>query len=121
MPLAALAAAAASPVDAEGERAALALDEKVLVELMRTMRGMYFSYDTDITRSLQHKHELVSSASPNKDEGNGLVEPNPTLPLWRRVDRRFFWNASLVAPFIEAGVSARCRRLQITELTRAYK
>lgn len=108
MPLPELAAAAtqASPIDPEGERAAVELDEKVLLELLRTMRGMYFSHDNnDITRSLQHKHEIVTAASKDKRESGGLVEPNPTLPLWRRADRRFFWNAHLQAPFIEAGVS----------------
>lgn len=109
MPLPELAAAAsnASPIDPEGERAALELDGKVLAELLRSLRGMYFSYDTDITRSLQHKYEQVNALSPSKDSGGGLVEPNPTLPLWRRADRRFFWNAHLMAPFIEAGVSFR--------------
>jgi phosphatidylinositol 4-phosphatase len=33
-----------------------------------------------------------------------LAEPFPTLPLWRRVDRQFWWNEWLMKPFIEAGV-----------------
>lgn len=105
LPELAAAAIGASPVDVEGERAAQELDGKVLAELLRSLRGMYFSYETDITRSLQHKYEQVNAAlSLSKDSGGGLVEPNPTLPLWRRADRRFFWNAHLMAPFIEAGL-----------------
>jgi len=35
-----------------------------------------------------------------------LAEPLSTLPLWRRVDRQFWWNEHLSNPFIDAGVSA---------------
>jgi hypothetical protein len=35
---------------------------------------------------------------------NALDEPFPTLPLWRRVDRQFWWNEALSRPFIDAGV-----------------
>ena len=34
-----------------------------------------------------------------------LAEPLPALPLWRRVDRQFWWNEHLSKPFIDAGVS----------------
>lgn len=34
-----------------------------------------------------------------------MSEPNPTLPLWRRVDRRFWWNEWLSKSFVDAGVS----------------
>jgi hypothetical protein len=33
-----------------------------------------------------------------------MVEPNPTLPLWRRVDRKFWWNEWMSKPFVDAGV-----------------
>lgn len=78
----------------------------------------------DITRSLQHKHELISKAkmqnalladlnalddsthlSPIGDKTDVLAEPSPTLPLWRRVDRQFWWNEWLSKPFVDAGVS----------------
>jgi phosphatidylinositol 4-phosphatase len=83
----------------------------------------------DITRSLQHKQDQVvksrehhtlladlnvfpfpESAEFDKEasvEGrkiNPLSEPNPTLPLWRRVDKRFWWNEWLSKAFIDAGV-----------------
>lgn len=52
-----------------------------------------------------------SSPSPLRGRGGGavdkvdpLAEPYPTLPLWRRVDRQFWWNEWLSKPFIDAGV-----------------
>lgn len=53
--------------------------------------------------------ESINSPSEEEDsvEGtkiNPLFEPNPTLPLWRRVDKRFWWNEWLLKPFIDAGV-----------------
>lgn len=81
----------------------------------------------DITRSLQHKHDQVLrlqkqqdllaglGALPNSDKldahapspvaASPLVEPNPAVPLWRRVDKQFWWNEWMLKPFIEAGVS----------------
>jgi len=77
----------------------------------------------DITRTLQHKQEQIakaqkrnalleelnasdSSAQPRAISENVdvLAEPLPTLPLWRRVDRQFWWNEHLSKPFIDAGV-----------------
>lgn len=79
---------------------------------------------TDITRSLQHKHEIITKIkvqkgllvelnvidenqkpSPLGGEVNVLAEPSATLPLWRRVDRQFWWNEWLLKPFVDAGVS----------------
>ena len=78
---------------------------------------------TDITRSLQHKHELIAKAKMqnallaelkivdettqmglNGDKVDVLAEPSSTLPLWRRVDRQFWWNEWLSKPFVDAGV-----------------
>jgi hypothetical protein len=47
----------------------------------------------------QHDETPVEGAKVNP-----LSEPNPTLPLWRRVDKRFWWNEWLLKPFIDAGV-----------------
>ena len=33
-----------------------------------------------------------------------FVEPDIQVPLWRRVDRRFFWNEHLLRDFIDAGL-----------------
>lgn len=38
------------------------------------------------------------------DKVHVLAEPFPTLPLWRRVDRQYWWNEWLSKPFIDAGV-----------------
>ncbi|KAM0792485.1 hypothetical protein ACM66B_005157 [Microbotryomycetes sp. NB124-2] len=88
--------------DQDAARAALELDQKVLAETLRTMRGMYFSCDIDITRSLQSKHALLMASG--QESPVGLVEPRPMMPMWRRADRRFFWNASLMETFISAAL-----------------
>ncbi|TBU49147.1 SacI homology domain-containing protein [Dichomitus squalens] len=119
------------------------LEDKIVRECVReyTRGGMYFAYTfgdnllacmrdvthhllwTDITRSLQHKHELLARAqaqdvlkqtlhileetrrqSPTDDKVDVLVEPAAALPLWRRVDRRFWWNEWLSKPLIDAGL-----------------
>lgn len=77
-----------------------------------------------MTRSLQHKHELIDKAktqnalretlnilddsqrlSPVRETVDVLAEPSAALPLWRRVDRRFWWNEWLSKPFIDNGVT----------------
>ncbi|KAI0362423.1 hypothetical protein OH77DRAFT_1467127 [Trametes cingulata] len=101
------------------------LEDKIVRECIRefTRGGMYFSYTFDITRSLQHKHELIEKAktqnalletlnalddskrlSPVSDTVDVLAEPSAALPLWRRVDRRFWWNEWLSKLFIDAGL-----------------
>ncbi|RXW13347.1 hypothetical protein EST38_g12505 [Candolleomyces aberdarensis] len=109
------------------------LEEKVVRECVRelTKGGMYFAYTFDITRSLQHKQEQIAKSqkqhallqglgalpsddtsssglySPYPKDGekvSALAEPNPTLPLWRRVDKQFWWNESMSKAFIDAGV-----------------
>jgi len=86
---------------------------------------------TDITRSLQQKQDQIVKAQKQHDllsdldalpspegilpaEGiktSPMGEPNPTLPLWRRVDRRFWWNEWLLKPFLDAGVNFFCLAL----------
>lgn len=120
-------AATAPPPDSAEERHS-ELEDKIVRECVKefTRGGMYF----DITRSLQHKQEEIAKSqkknellanlnalpSPESEaaqsqgveaEGrkvNPMSEPNPTLPLWRRVDKRFWWNESLSKPFIDAGL-----------------
>jgi hypothetical protein len=139
----ALAAPASAPVSEEDKHREL--EEKILRQTVKDFaKGeMYFAYDfgksrlvcaprtgaaymlaPDITRSLQHKQDLIckskrqsrlieeltSSGGENPhsatvgDEVDVLSEPLPTLPLWRRVDRQFWWNENLLRPFIDAGV-----------------
>jgi len=82
----------------------------------------------DITRCLQHKRDQVCKANrhdalladlkisesgpspgPSTDSADPLAEPSPTLPLWRRVDKQFWWNEWLSKLFIDAGVRPRIR------------
>ncbi|GAA5970206.1 hypothetical protein JCM11641_000310 [Rhodosporidiobolus odoratus] len=80
--------------DAEVRASQQALDQKLVAECLRMLRGLLFSYDTDITRSLQAKHEQRAESSINH------------LPLWRLADKRFFFNRHLVEPLVQAGLHA---------------
>jgi len=59
---------------------------KILKQLIQA-GDFYFSYDYDLTNSLQRKFK------------QGLSQAS----LWQRVDDRFFWNFFLVQPFIADG------------------
>lgn len=54
-----------------------------------------------------HSHEPPSS-SITAGNWNPNVEPLAHLPLWRRVDRRFWWNEDLIQSFVDAGVRVSC-------------
>ena len=89
---------------------------------------------TDITRSLQRKQELIAKSkkqkalladlnaiddthhSPTEGKVDVLAEPSSTLPLWRRVDRQFWWNEWLSRPFIDSGVRS-CIAQLVSALT----
>lgn len=38
------------------------------------------------------------------DNIDPMAEPYPTLPLWRRVDRQFWWNEWLAKPLVDSGL-----------------
>lgn len=135
-------AATAPPPDNSEERNS-ELEERILRGCLRefTKGDMYFALhfgecthhsrqicksllSSDITRSLQHKHEQITKlhaqskllseldalpkdtiVNPLDDKVDPLLEPSSMLPLWRRVDRRFWWNEWLSKPFMDAGVS----------------
>ncbi|TDL25045.1 hypothetical protein BD410DRAFT_718891 [Rickenella mellea] len=94
------------------------LDSKISKECIKLFGkgGMYLSYNFDITTSLQHKQQQLAgtrSRPPDfkssgnisqPDEVDVTVEPNTNLPLWRRVDKQFWWNEWMLQPFIEAGL-----------------
>lgn len=91
--LADVAAEATNPSEEEDLGAQKELDDKLVAETLRTFRGLYFSYETDVTRTLQNK-----AAEPK-------AESFDHLPLWRRADKRFWFNAHLMSSFVAAGVS----------------
>ncbi|KAL1677413.1 SacI homology domain-containing protein [Schizophyllum commune] len=117
---------AAEPVNVEERNSQL--DDKIVKECIRefTKGDMYLAYNFDITRCLQHKQELIAKSQKQhalmdeltasqsgevaNSEGQGphtvnvLDEPHPTLPLWRRVNRQFWWNESLSKAFVDAGL-----------------
>ncbi|KAI0345325.1 hypothetical protein BDW22DRAFT_1426997 [Trametopsis cervina] len=116
---------ATAPAPTTPEQKNSELEEKVIRDCAShfSKGGMYFAYHFDITRSLQHKQALIAKmkkqqellvqlnaidgtaevSSPD-DKVNVLDEPSSTLPLWRRVDRQYWWNEWLSKPFIEAGL-----------------
>jgi hypothetical protein len=122
---------ATAPAPATVEERHSELETKVVRETIRefTKGGMYFAHNFDITRSLQHKQEQVLKSQKQHDllaglgalpspdnihnvpsspmDGkfvSALAEPNAALPLWRRVDKQFWWNEWMSKPFIDAGL-----------------
>ncbi|KAG0665880.1 hypothetical protein C6P46_005974 [Rhodotorula mucilaginosa] len=84
-----LAAAADKPAVSESQHE---LDVKLVAECLRVMTGLYFSHGTDITRSLQSKHDKA--------------DPLRHTPRWRSADRRFWLNENLMSPFVQAGLDS---------------
>lgn len=56
----------------------------------------------------------ASKLTPEDGKVSVLAEPSPTLPLWRRVDRQYWWNEWLSKPLLDAGV--RCNRPRLSLL-----
>ena len=50
----------------------------------------------------------LSAIPPDAKDGRSssapITETYPALPLWRRIDKRFWWNEWMSKPFIDAGV-----------------
>ena len=69
------------------ERALHDADEDTYLSLLRTLLKtgpMYFSYSFDITNSFQRQ-----------------TQSDPSQPLWRRADDRFFWNKFIQSDLID--------------------
>ncbi|KAF7119144.1 hypothetical protein CNMCM5793_008884 [Aspergillus hiratsukae] len=60
----------------------------LLKELLRT-GPMYFSYALDLTNSFQRQSQS-----------------DPSLPMWKRADDRFFWNRFIQSDFIDFSLGA---------------
>ena len=77
------------------ERALHDLDEDTYLGILKTLLKtgpMYFSYSLDLTNSFQRQ-----------------AQSDPSLPLWKRADDRFFWNKFLqsdLTDFATGGGSA---------------
>ncbi|RGP79176.1 sac1-recessive suppressor of secretory defect [Fusarium longipes] len=78
----------------EGLAKAAPSEPELLPKLLRTAqvlfgssRSFYFSYDFDLTRSLDERS----------------VPPNAETPLHNQVDEVFFWNRHLLQPFTSSG------------------
>ncbi|KAI5069219.1 hypothetical protein GOP47_0015520 [Adiantum capillus-veneris] len=70
-------------------------DEAHFVSLLRTVErtpGLFFSYDTDLTLSLQR--------------ANSFIEVRRSQPLWKQADPRFLWNHYISEDLIENKVHA---------------
>jgi hypothetical protein len=117
------------------------LESKIVRQVMQefTSGGFFYSFDHDLTHTVQQKQRLSSSRAASNAALSSLLatpaKPNPPRseidsflespnigslsssrhgsditslspsellhPLWRRVDRRFFWNEHLMKDFIE--------------------
>lgn len=113
------------------------LETKILKQIISEFSAgtFFYSFDFDLTHSLQHKRQLISSRSatgnalanlltdevatfppspseqapPASPSANSMtkddfIEPDIHVPLWRRADRRFFWNEWLCKDFIDMGL-----------------
>ncbi|CAO1625675.1 unnamed protein product [Sympodiomycopsis kandeliae] len=93
---------------ADQEANRVELEEKLIKETARQYaRGeMFFAYDFDITTSLQRKSEEIAKSTGNQTRAGAAPfdEPQSNLPLWRRVDRKFFHNEYMSRDFINAGL-----------------
>ncbi|PVG02589.1 hypothetical protein CPB86DRAFT_861460 [Serendipita vermifera] len=119
--------AAAAPEPHSVEQRNLVLEDKITKEMIRqfTKGGMYFSYTfADLSNSLQRKQQQVERLKKRESilsdldalgdwstletcEGaQPFKEPLVNLPLWRRIDRRFWWNEHMLQSFVEAELHA---------------
>ena len=123
------------------------LETKILKQIISEFSAgtFFYSLDFDLTHTLQHKRQLISSrsatgtaladllsnetstfppsptesstpgagsrhaktastASMSSMDKDDFSEPDVQVPLWRRADRRFFWNEWLCKEFIELGL-----------------
>ncbi|WVQ86142.1 hypothetical protein IAT38_008310 [Cryptococcus sp. DSM 104549] len=111
------------------------LEDKIVRQIIREFgSGFFFSYDFDLTHTLQAKRATLAKRAasgaaladliPKGQESlfppsrastlagpppscmaeDDFVEPDIRVPLWRRVDGRFFWNEWLMKDFIDLGL-----------------
>lgn len=113
-----------TPAHSDEHSSRKALDDRILKEAIREMRsGLYFAYDFDATRSLQHKvkcnRELRANCqakpsvktSPLRRKpvvaaaglpAHYLSEPEQEVAFWKKADTRFWWNRRALFDFYKA-------------------
>ncbi|CED82657.1 Phosphoinositide phosphatase SAC1 [Phaffia rhodozyma] len=81
------------------------LESKVVLSIASQFASgqMFFSYDVDLTTNLNAKQAKLGGFEGREED---LIEPSLHLPLWRRVERRFWWNEWLSREFVDAGLHA---------------
>ena len=110
------------------------LETKIIGQIGREFGSgaFFYSFDFDLTHSLQQKRRIVTSrhtshaaladlldkstsgedsllpqnsaAETLRGLTDDFQEPDVQVPLWRRVDRRFFWNEWLLKDFLDVGL-----------------
>ena len=64
---------------------------RAMLDGLLATRSLYFSYQLDLTHSLQRQSQMLSSG-------------RNVLPMWQRADSRFFWNKWLQNPLIQVTI-----------------
>lgn len=102
------------------------LQTKIISQICRELSSgaFFYSYDMDLTHTLQYKrgqmpprrsttgHESEDKIGKPADNPrlqsvlDDFIEPDLRLPLWRRVDRQFFWNESMLSDFLDLGLNS---------------
>ncbi|ORY31290.1 SacI homology domain-domain-containing protein [Naematelia encephala] len=110
------------------------LETKIIQQILREFGSgaFFYSHDFDLTHTLQHKRKTLSTRAqsghalgnllskdsdlfpqspspvprppPTREDEDDFVEPDVQVPLWRRSNRRFFWNEFLMKDFIDLGL-----------------
>jgi len=74
-------------VEVSNEEAAIELEAKAKLEWVLSRPGFYFSYERDLTHTMQH----------------AWTQPAAAQPLWQGANDRFWYNRSMQGSLIEAG------------------
>lgn len=73
--------------------------------MFNSSQSFYFSYDVDLTQSLQRKHDCGDQEQLYQWQKVGMrcwsgVISNFTFVCFMKVDERFFWNKHMISEFI---------------------
>ncbi|KAH9420204.1 Phosphatidylinositide phosphatase SAC2 [Dermatophagoides pteronyssinus] len=75
------------------------LDRRLTEEVYKMFNetnSFYFSLTGDLTNSIQRQQKIRKTFETNQDPNDIRI-----VPLWKRVDDRFFWNKHMLEPIIE--------------------